>query len=85
MSHMQPPPCMTATPQSVNTLSVPATTHTTLLTPRSASGLAPMDINSSHRQPETHTCYNCGKPGHISPQFPEPWKERVHANIIDAA
>ena len=85
MSHAQPFPCTTTTSRSVNTPSVPATMHTTPLMPKSSSSPVPVDIDSNHRQPETHTCYNCGKPGHISPQCPEPQKERVCANITDAA
>jgi len=52
---------------------------------KSTTSPALMDINSNHHQLETQMCYNCGKQVHISPQFQNPRKERVCANITDIA
>ena len=57
----------------------------TPFTLKTTMGPTPMDIDSNRRRSETRTCYNCGKQGHISPQCPEPRKERVRANITDTA
>src|SRR5882672_2968217 len=37
----------------------------------------PMDINQSRPRPETHTCYNCSEPGHLSHACMKPQKQRI--------
>src|SRR6266481_3487313 len=39
--------------------------------------ICPKDISQHRPQVETHTCYNCNKPGHISPNCPKPQKQCV--------
>src|SRR5882724_8031578 len=42
---------------------------------------APMDIDQSRPRPETHTCYNCGKSGHLSHTCTKPQKQRIRSTI----
>src|SRR5882724_12387536 len=42
---------------------------------------APMDINQSQPRPKTHTCYNCGEPGHLSHTCMKPRKQRIWLTI----
>src|SRR5882672_11134070 len=39
----------------------------------------PMDIDQSQPRPEMHTCYNCGKPGHLSRACTKPQKQRIQS------
>src|SRR5882724_8341790 len=39
--------------------------------------LAPMDIDQSKCNQETHTCYNCDEKGHLSQHCPKPQKQQV--------
>src|SRR6266481_491881 len=48
-----------------------------IMSPQTSDTSAPMDIGQHRPQVETRTCYNCNKPGHISPNCPEPQKQRV--------
>src|SRR5882724_1909384 len=43
---------------------------------------APMDINQSQTRPETHTCYNCGEPGHLSHTCTKPRKQRIWLTVL---
>src|SRR5882672_10177108 len=36
-----------------------------------------MDISQSQPRPKMCTCYNCGKPGHLSCACMKPWKQRI--------
>src|SRR6266481_3947029 len=48
-----------------------------ITSPHTLDTSAPMDIGQHKAQVETRTCYNCNKPGHISPNCSEPQKQCV--------
>ena len=70
-------------PTPLQTCSSPITISP--VTPSAPLGNAtPMDIDLNHRRAVTQTCYNCHKQEHIAPHCPEPCKERVCTNLIQA-
>jgi len=42
-----------------------------------------MDVDQNKPHADTHTCYNCQKPGPISPNCPEPQKHHVQGTATE--
>ena len=64
-----------------NTMSWPA--PAVISSPQTTDTPTPMDIGQHRPYIETCTCYNCNKPGHISPNCPEPRKQHMCRAITE--
>src|SRR6266481_1550795 len=81
-STAQPNPLGGHSSQSTGRTNTSATASTSqspqvIMSPQTSDTSAPMDISQHRPRVETRTCYNCNKPGHISPNCPEPRKQCV--------